>query len=148
MYTRKIVGNLMEIRENSGRLFQNTVGNHQNHQNKQNHPKPSNLIEFQGNGRECPRATLPKTTKTTKTSKNNQNQHNHQHKLTNLIEIKRIDRGCQNHQNHQNKQQNKQNHQKPQNIMEIKGQGTGCPRRGGLPKTTRNTKTSKINRHH
>jgi hypothetical protein len=38
--------------------------------NNQNHQKPPNLIEIEGNGRECPRETLPKTTKTTKTSKN------------------------------------------------------------------------------
>jgi hypothetical protein len=71
----------MEIKENNGGLLRNIMGNHQNHENKQNHPnhqKPLNLIEIKGNGRECTRGTLPKTTKTTKTSKNNQNQQNHQ----------------------------------------------------------------------
>jgi hypothetical protein len=74
----------MEIKENNGGIIRNTVGNHQNHQNHQNkqnhqnHQKPPNLIKIKGNGKECPRGTLPKTTKTTKTSKNNQNHQNHQ----------------------------------------------------------------------
>ena len=117
-----MVGNLMEIKEKNWGLLRNIMGNHQNHQNKQNHPnhqKSPNLIEIKGNGRECPRATLPKTTKTTKTSKHNQNHQNHLQKLANLMQTKGIDRGCPNQQNHQNKQtKTTKNHQKHQNLMD------------------------------
>jgi len=63
MYITQSVGNLMEIKEKNGELLRNIVGNNQNHQNKHNHPNhqiPPNLIEIKENGRECPRATLPK----------------------------------------------------------------------------------------
>jgi hypothetical protein len=47
-----------------------TTNTTKTNKNNQNHQKPLNLIDIEGNGRECPRETLPKTTKTTKTSKN------------------------------------------------------------------------------
>ncbi len=122
MYMAQLVGNLVEIKAKNRRLLRNIMGNHQNHQNKQNHPnhqKSPNLIEIKGNGMECHRATLPKTTKTTKTSKSNQNHQNHPQKLTNLMKTKGIDRGCQNQQNHRNKQTKTiKNHQKHQNLMD------------------------------
>ena len=47
-----------------------TTNTTKTNKNNQNHQKPPNLIEIEGNGKECPKETLPKSTKTTKTSKN------------------------------------------------------------------------------
>ena len=121
--------NLMEI-ERNGRGCPRRILPTTTKTSKQKQPKQpntlANLMEIKGNGRGCPEEPYHKPLKTV--SKNNQNHK----KLANLIEIKRNCKGFSLKTLPKTTKTTKQKQPKqPQtlaHLMEISGNGRGCPK--------------------